>query len=178
MSLPQDEEATLQYLDWQDLYETEKPYQLFSAISSEDLPNRRTTNLIFKEGDRELIRDVRKTESQFTLDRQGFTFISHRTAIQDFKSSEEIENGYLPEVETLLQREMEGVDQVYFFDWRVCGGFIVNLVEDTNPQVDKEEQRAYRKDGYRRQRQNAVLTSRKACPHWYNIFAIISFSKR
>lgn len=114
-----DEEAKLQYLDWQQLYEIEKPFQLFSAVAQADLPDQRTTNLVFREGDLECIHDVRGTESQFTLDKQGFTFRRHHTLVEDFSRREDVEDFYLPEIEDLLRREVNGVDQVYFFDWRV-----------------------------------------------------------
>ena len=37
---PLEENASLHCLKWQDLYETEKPYQLFSAVTQHDLPVR------------------------------------------------------------------------------------------------------------------------------------------
>ena len=114
-----DEEANLLYLDWQDLYNTEKPFQIFSVVPDSNLPYQRTTNLVFKEGSAEIIRDVRGTESQFTLDKHAFAFRECPTKLQNFGSAEDVENIYLPEVEALLKRELEGLDQVYFFDWRV-----------------------------------------------------------
>lgn len=116
---PQEEEANLLYLEWQDLYNREKPFQIFALVPEYALPNRSTTNLVFKEGNTEIIHDTRGMESQFTLDKQGFAFCRHTTQIKEFEQGEDVENIYLPEMEALIKREVEGVDQVYFFDWRV-----------------------------------------------------------
>ena len=116
---PLEEKATLQYLKWQDLYETEKPYQLFSAVTQHDLPVRGATNLEWTEGDVESIHDVRDIISQFALDKHGFAFRKAPTNFRDFESTEQIEKIYLPEVEDILKLEIEGVDQVHFFDWRI-----------------------------------------------------------
>ena len=116
---PLEENATLQYLKWQELYETEKPYQLFSTVAKQELPVRGATNLEWTKGDVEIIHDVRGRVSQFTLDTNGFAFLKVPTNFRDFESSEQIEKIYLPEVEDILWREVEGVDQIYFFDWRI-----------------------------------------------------------
>ena len=120
MPEPQNEQAVLNYLDWQDIYRKEKPFQLFSVVSNSGLAGERTTNLVFKEGQVEFIRDVRGEEFLYSLDAQGFAFRVYPTYIQDFSVREDIENIYLSEMEELLKREVECVDKVFFFDWRVC----------------------------------------------------------
>ena len=119
MAQPKDEHATINYLDWQELYETEKPFQLFSASAEADSPIQRSTNLVFKEGDLERIYDLRGAESTCSLDTQGFSFLKHKTQVRDFGRRENVEETYLSEVEELLRHEIDGIDQVYFFDWRV-----------------------------------------------------------
>ncbi|KAL2058644.1 hypothetical protein ABVK25_001372 [Lepraria finkii] len=119
MCQPHDEQAVLNYLDWQKLYRTEKPFQLFSVVGGGHLPDQRTTNLVFKEGGVETIHDVRGTESQYSLNKQGFTFRTYPTRVHNFGVRDEVENVYLLEMEELLRREVEGIDQVYFFDWRI-----------------------------------------------------------
>jgi hypothetical protein len=114
-----DEDAVLTYLDWQELYTVEKPFQLFSAIADPKLLGHRTTNLIFKDGDVERIHDVRGVEFQFNLDTHGFAFCSNHLHTYDFDDSQWIEKTYLEEMEKVLRREVSYVDQVYFFDWRV-----------------------------------------------------------
>ena len=118
MSQAKDEEAKLLYLDWQDLYNTEKPFQIFSSLPDHALPNARTSNLVFKEGDTEVIYDARGMESAFRLDKHGFAFRCHRTQMKNFEDAEAMESLYLPELEALIRSEVESVDQVYFFDWR------------------------------------------------------------
>ncbi|KAK3167106.1 hypothetical protein OEA41_010231 [Lepraria neglecta] len=113
MCQPHDEQAVLNYLEWQKLYGTEKPFQLFSVVGGGHLPDQRTTNLVFKEGEVETIHDVRGTESQYSLNKQGFTFRIYPTRVHDFGVRDEVENVYLPEIEELLRREVEGIDQVY-----------------------------------------------------------------
>ena len=120
MSEPLNDEAVLNYLDWQDVYAKEKPFQLFSVIHNSGLAEERTTNLVFKEGQLEFICDVRGEESLYSLDEQGFAFRVYPTSLRDFSNRENIENVYLSEMEDLLKREVENVDKVYFFDWRVC----------------------------------------------------------
>ena len=116
---PLDERAILVYLKWQELYETEKPYQLFSAVTEQELPVRGATNLEWMKGDVEIIHDARGIISQFTLDKNGFAFCETPTSFRAFESTEQVEKKYLPEVENILRREVEGVDQVHFFDWRI-----------------------------------------------------------
>ena len=116
---PLEEKTTLQYLKWQELYETEKPYQLFSAVTKQELPDRGATNLEWTEGEVETIHDARGIVSQFALDRHGFAFRKAPTDFRGFESTEQIESKYLPEVEDILRLEVEGVDQIHFFDWRI-----------------------------------------------------------
>ena len=120
MPEPSNEQAVLNYLNWQDVYAKEKPFQLFSVLPSSSLDGERTTNLVFKEGQVEFIRDVRGEESSYSLNDQGFAFRVYPTGLRDFSVRGNIENVYLSEMEDLLKREVEGVDKIYFFDWRVC----------------------------------------------------------
>jgi hypothetical protein len=114
-----DEQAVFQYVDWQDVYKTEKPYQVFSAIPETDLPEQRSTNLVFKDGPLEHIYDARGKKNDFDLDTHGFAFREHRLSSVDFAVGQEIEDRYLSEVESLLREDLDEVDQVYCFDWRV-----------------------------------------------------------
>lgn len=115
---PQDLTATLKFLSWQPLYETEKPFQIFMNLPP-DVPDQRTTNLVF-EDHQVRIRDVRNTKQPASINEKGFIYRRHETSVTDFTSREVVEKQYLPEVEELLRKELEGVDKVFFFDWRVC----------------------------------------------------------
>ena len=118
MHYTKNEEAKLLYLDWQDLYSNEKPFQIFSLVPDHALPNARTSNLVFKEGETEVIHDARGMEPAFCLDKHGFAFCCHRTQMKNFEDAEAMESLYLPELEALIKSEVGAVDQVYFFDWR------------------------------------------------------------
>lgn len=107
------------YVDWQEKYKIEKPYQLFSALSEID-SGLRTTNLVFRDGPPEIMHDIRGLSiDTFTLAKQGFQFCQHNLVPGTVESTSTIETQYLPEMEALLRQEVDGVDQVYFFDWRV-----------------------------------------------------------
>ncbi|PSS22369.1 hypothetical protein M430DRAFT_137540 [Amorphotheca resinae ATCC 22711] len=112
------EKTTLQFIQWSDLYTTEKPFQIFI-----DLPpsagDARRTNVVFEQ--REVIlQDMRGSESSFSLDRHGF-IARHHARIPGLESptTSFIETVYLPAVIELLKREVEGADRVVIFDWRV-----------------------------------------------------------
>jgi hypothetical protein len=62
-----------------------------------------------------LIEDARGRESEFTLDRNGFTLIHVPTHVRDFYSPEEVKSVYYPEVERLL-RDTLGASRVFVFD--------------------------------------------------------------
>jgi hypothetical protein len=113
---PRDETATFMYLDWQDLYNTEKPFQIFSYLED---PNVRYTNLVFKDGGTECVHDVRGKESECTLDRNGFKFVRHQTSLTSFDKKEDIEKSYLPEIENLVRKHVDDAEMVFTFDWRV-----------------------------------------------------------
>ncbi|KAE9378879.1 hypothetical protein N431DRAFT_460204 [Stipitochalara longipes BDJ] len=109
--------VTLKFLDWQEQYETEKPFQIFINIPDE-AEDKRTSNLVFEDISI-AIQDVRGKEENFTLDSNGFQFVRHHSSLDCFQSKHSIEDIYLPEVDALLRKEIEGVDKVFFFDWRL-----------------------------------------------------------
>ena len=61
------------------------------------------------------IEDARGRESEFTLDRNGFTLLRAPTQVRDFYSPEEVKAVYYPEVERLL-RDTLGASRVFAFD--------------------------------------------------------------
>jgi hypothetical protein len=115
--------AELKFLKWQQLYESEKPFQIFINIPN-NAKDRRTTNLNFENVQVELT-DARTLSAQLSLDKHGFIYRNHEIAPLDYTNRKEVECTYLPELETLLKTELDGVDQVFFFDWRVCNFGIV-----------------------------------------------------
>ena len=61
--------AKLTYLEWHDHYETEKPFMVIRY--PDDPPEMTGGNVTFKEGDEEIIHDIRGHEGDFTLDGNG-----------------------------------------------------------------------------------------------------------
>lgn len=108
---------TLKFLKWQPLYVDEKPFQIFINIPPSAL-DQRTTNLVF-ENITLPVHDIRFLPLPPTLDSHGFTYIKQETSVKNFSSRENVDKYYLPDIEALLRMEVEGVDRVFFFDWRV-----------------------------------------------------------
>ena len=112
-----DLQVHLSFLSWQDLYATEKPFQIFIDIPT-GAEDQRDTNLVFKKALVE-VRDIRHLSIDLSLDANGFIYRKHTTKTEDFTQKGMVEQSYLPEIEELLKAEMEDVDRVFFFDWRV-----------------------------------------------------------
>lgn len=112
----QTETSSLQFIKWTDLYKTEKPYQIFIDLP----PSTARTNVEFDVNE-VLFRDIRWNEEAFDLDNNGFMMrnIEEVKRLEGRPSTEFIERVYLPVVEQLLRREVEGADRVKIFDWRV-----------------------------------------------------------
>ena len=114
-------EASLSFLRWQKLYETEKPFQIFIDVP-EDAEDKRDTNLVF-ERVYLTIDDVKNRSAEFSLDTNGFMYRRHASKTTDFTSRKHVEQSYLPEVEELLRQELDAVDRTFIFDWRVSTGY-------------------------------------------------------
>jgi hypothetical protein len=114
------EQAMFKYVEWQDLYKTERPYQILSALPEED-PDVRSSNLIFHDGPPQEVEDVRGQESKFSLDDHGFQYIPHSSGLSsaDLKNEALVETRYFDECENILRDHLDDVSQVVFFDWRV-----------------------------------------------------------
>ena len=110
---------SLKFLKWVPLYEVEKPFQIFINVP-EDASDKRTTNLAFQDIEVQ-VQDVRQFPPQyFQLDTHGFKYCSHEFQAFSTVDRESIEQRYLPTMESLLRSNLEHVDRVFFFDWRVC----------------------------------------------------------
>jgi hypothetical protein len=116
LNMSWNEKADIQFLKWQPLYESEKPFQLFLDIPPE-APDERRTNLVF-ETRTVPIRNIRGEESRFSLDNNGFVYRKFE-GFKNLDSKDEVLNEYLPAVQRLLEREVEGAHKVLIFDWRV-----------------------------------------------------------
>ncbi|KAL9029148.1 MAG: hypothetical protein Q9196_002584 [Gyalolechia fulgens] len=140
-SASKDVRATFKYLQWDDLFHKEKPFEILIDIPPEAVDQRKT-NLKFHEADEEVVQDVRSHISDFTLDEHGFIYIKHQSQLvpEHFKDRDMVERVYLPECESLLRTHVENVDQVYFYNWRLrCSedpsrqGSIINFSDPTYP---------------------------------------------
>lgn len=113
------EQGTLHYVEWNDLFKVEKPFQILIDLP-ETISDRRLTNVTFHSRD-EVVEDVRGKTDKLTLDTHGFMFVSHKSQLggDDFFNREIVESRYLAECESVIRMNVEGVDQVHFFNWLV-----------------------------------------------------------
>lgn len=114
-------ENSFQYLVWNPLYETEKPFQIFSDIPPHS-PDQRKDNLHFAPTSNfETINDVRGKENLYIIDKHGFQFIKHPSCLSDSEllDKNKLRKSYIPECELLIQKTLDDVDEVVVFDWRV-----------------------------------------------------------
>ncbi|KAI7477958.1 hypothetical protein KC357_g4428 [Hortaea werneckii] len=107
--------VSLQYLKDLPLYKTAKPLQI--TPNFQDTEGR--TNVVLEAGPEETIRDIRSIDRPFDLDKNGFKFVKAGTSFTNWSSQPDIAKNYLQEMETLLHREMEEVDEVLFYDARI-----------------------------------------------------------
>ena len=104
----------LQYLKDDPLYDTSKPIQVTPPF-----PRSSRTNVQLTPGPTEILNDVRGREDQFTLDNNGFRYVHAPTNFKDWSSQPQIAKEFLPEMEELLKREVDGCDEVIFYDARI-----------------------------------------------------------
>ena len=109
--------ASIKFLRWLPLYEREKPFNIFIDVP-DDATDKRTNNLVFEDC-LTAIQDVRGQEDFFRLDKNGFMFLTYDIDFDAFENRRLVEENYLPEVERLIHRNVEGVDKIHIFDWRV-----------------------------------------------------------
>lgn len=102
---PKHERRKLMYLQWDDKFEQEKPYQIVSENIPE-LDGLARSNIEMGEGPEELIEDVRGRESTFSLDQNGFQIIKHQFPSINYQSNDDVENVYKPEIERLLKEQV------------------------------------------------------------------------
>jgi hypothetical protein len=111
--------ANLSFLQWQELYKVEKPYEIYVDLP-EGHPGVTQNNLLF-ERVKTIIKDVRGHEKSFKLETQGFQFAEFPTKLQDadLDNRHRVESIYLPEAEHLLRKEYPNASRIFIFDWRV-----------------------------------------------------------
>nr|POE86991.1 hypothetical protein CFP56_64021 [Quercus suber] len=105
----------LQYLKDLDLYKTVKPVQFTPSFAN----IQGKTNIVLSSGELETIKDVRDRKAKLTLDGNGFIYTKAPTKVLDWNSQPTIAKDYLPEMEVLLRREIDGCDEIIFYDARI-----------------------------------------------------------
>ncbi len=115
---PTTQTVTLQYLEWQDLYNVEKPFEILMDIP-ETMPEVRRSNLKFKPVEGQVVHGIRGKEQEFDFDKHGFQFVEAPTTFTDFKNPVAVDTAYADECKQLLMKNLEGVDRVFFYNWRV-----------------------------------------------------------
>ncbi|KAK5136272.1 hypothetical protein LTR08_003879 [Meristemomyces frigidus] len=113
--IPNDIAVKLQYLKDDPLYDRVKPLQITPTFADKD----GRTNVQLMPGAVEVIRDVRGLDHSFSLDENGFVYVKAPTAFKEWSSQPRIAQDYLPELEELLKREVEGCDEIMFYDARL-----------------------------------------------------------
>ena len=68
-----------------------------------------------------LIENGRPLAGEFSLDRNGFVFVEHKTAVRDFFDKPQLEPSYFPEVEQLIKK-VSGASRVVVFDYTLRSG--------------------------------------------------------
>jgi hypothetical protein len=105
------------YLDHDEKFENEKPYEL-RFVPPKGFPAR---NCTWSSYDKIKVTDVRGRESDFRLNRHGFQLCRLETALNtdDFANNELVEQTYLKEAAQCL-KEILQADRVLVFDYSVC----------------------------------------------------------
>jgi hypothetical protein len=103
--------ATIQYLERNDLYKVEKPYQTTFDTSALGGP---TDNLKFVEKTIE-IHDAQNIRGNFSIDRNGFEFHRWPTelSLQEFGSDEDVRKTYYPEIERYVRQARSGCAHIH-----------------------------------------------------------------
>ncbi|TKA82971.1 hypothetical protein B0A55_01552 [Friedmanniomyces simplex] len=109
----------LTYLKDDPLYKTVKPLQITPNFADTE----QRTNVRLEPANLETLHDVRgiggKPLGDFSLDEHGFKYVKAPTAFKDWGSQPKIAQAYLPELEALLWREIDGCDEILFYDARI-----------------------------------------------------------
>ncbi len=116
-SNPTGEQASIVYLQWQELYESEKPFQVFANVPQGS--SERLTNLAFAPSPPLTIRDLRGQEDAFTLDANGFQVVWDQMPPFDFTTKESVDSTVVPHLEDLVRKHVKGADFVRCFDYGV-----------------------------------------------------------
>ncbi|KAJ5659282.1 hypothetical protein N7507_005733 [Penicillium longicatenatum] len=123
--MPTDIKTKLTYLHWQPTYTQTRPYRI-AQFGSKKKNDEQAHNLVFRKGEfAETIHDIRgvNEDTKYTLETNGFVYARHPPPIftqpKDFLDPDQVRNVFLPECEAILRKEIEGVERVFIFDWKI-----------------------------------------------------------
>lgn len=110
-----DIQVRLQYLADDPYYDKVKPLQVVPGF----LDREGRSNVRLVAGPWETLHDVRGRFDAFTLDDNGFKYVRAPTHFTEWTSQPKIGKSYLTEMEDLLRREVDGCDEIIFYDARI-----------------------------------------------------------
>jgi hypothetical protein len=110
------ESASTHFIKWDELYEKEKPFQVFLEDDIDQFGTR-NTNLAWEERNI-TVEDFRGNPSYYDIDNHGFTS-RKLPGYSDISNTLLIEKEYIPAVRRLLYEEIADAGTVFIFDWRV-----------------------------------------------------------
>lgn len=113
-----EEIAQVKYLQWQELYKREKPFQVFAEVPENS--TERLSNLVFVDSPPLVIRDIRGKEEQFSLDQNGFMVRRYEVPSFEQVTEQDVRKNILPFFDKMIEQEIDDVDFFYCFDWAVC----------------------------------------------------------
>lgn len=108
--------GSIQYLKKENIYDEERPFQLF--LDEPSVTEKGRNNNLEWETHEVCIESFRNNLEYFDIDNHGFT-TRQLQGFSTLRDSEKIEIGYLRAVEFLLLREIKQAKTVFIFDWRV-----------------------------------------------------------
>jgi hypothetical protein len=112
------QQAKLVYFQWQDIYDKEKPFQVFANVPAES--KERLKNLVIAHAPAVDILDLGGNENNFILDNNGFkVFRHHMPENFELKSREYINSEVGPYLKSLVRKQVKDADLVKCFDWGV-----------------------------------------------------------
>ncbi|KAI0412576.1 hypothetical protein F5X98DRAFT_367177 [Xylaria grammica] len=114
--------ASFEYLQWQELYQRQKPYEVFFPLSTlgVDADKIPRSNLMFETKSLP-IKDVRGRMHEYSLDDQGFAFSTHSlSGNADLKDRAYVESSYIPLMGDFVKEFIEEPSaRTFCFDIRV-----------------------------------------------------------
>ena len=110
--------ADFEFIEWQGLYDVEKPYEIFIKYPEKEFGSGSRTNLVFKKHIDIPVQDLRGRESELALDENGFQIFNLPTSFNDWSDREAVEREYMRESAEMLRRTLDDVDFVYYYNWR------------------------------------------------------------